>query len=298
MLTEDQKIVREVVEAWHTDMAFPPGGWEDDAPKWLETRAISERIDLISQRAWDKCTDAEVSGYMYCASLANPLDADWTQIITYEAAKQLPQLRENLKSIPEKLSDYQERELLDLKYKIRNSQIKHYKEKRKESSMAKRKVVLDERENGVLVGVMQEQCDPVTQVYEMTLEAALLKVPELLVLADTKWKSSPRNPAYQPPPAPAKTTAAAQKPVAKTPAATVPGKKAEELPLLKGKKSPVPQTKSPPPVPSAINVAPGGTEGTASDGAVGKLTHGPERVDQSPRVICVEPSDPQGFDGH
>lgn len=232
-VNEDQKFVKAVVEAWNTPIVFHPGGWEDTLPEWLRGRVISERVEMLDNGGWDKGTDAEVSCYLYTANLNRPLGWEWTHITLFEAAKQIPQIRQVLDAVPEKLTRDEERQLDDLKHKIRNSQLRHPNNNKKETDMSKRKVVLDERDDGVLIGVMQEKCDPVTMTCETTLEAALLEVPRLLETAEAKWKTSPRNPTYQAPEKPKTTPPPAKRTT--TPAATVPGGKAEELPLLKGK---------------------------------------------------------------
>jgi len=92
--------------------------------------------------------------------------------------------------------------------------------------MPKRKLVMEEYEGSVLIGVMQEDCDPVTKTYQGSLEGALNAVPQLLTEAQEKWAASPKNPAYKAP-------AAVKAPA--TPAATAEEpKKVEDLPLLSG----------------------------------------------------------------
>lgn len=93
--------------------------------------------------------------------------------------------------------------------------------------MAKRKLVIDEKESSVLMGVMAEGCDPVIRTVEGTLEKALDDIPKLLADAETEWGKSPKRPAYKAPPEPKKET----KKEATQPAA---GKTTEELPLLSG----------------------------------------------------------------
>jgi len=93
--------------------------------------------------------------------------------------------------------------------------------------MPKRKLVLEEHEKSVLVGIMQEGCDPVIRTVEGSLDEALASLPKFLGEAQEEWAVSPKKPAYTPPVAP--------KPVT-TPAAATPAQpeKAEDLPLLAG----------------------------------------------------------------
>ena len=93
--------------------------------------------------------------------------------------------------------------------------------------MANRKLVLEEHDGSVLVGVMQDGCDPVVKTTEGSLDDALNQVPQILTEAQEKWAVQPKNPVHTPP-------APTPKPVT-TPAATsAQPPKAEELPLLAG----------------------------------------------------------------
>jgi len=91
--------------------------------------------------------------------------------------------------------------------------------------MSKRKLVLEEHEKNVLVGIMAEGCDPVIRTVEGSLDEALAYIPKFLGEAQEEWAVSQKRPAYVPP-----------KPVkpAVTPVATTPAQKAEDLPLLFG----------------------------------------------------------------
>ena len=103
--------------------------------------------------------------------------------------------------------------------------------------MSKRKLVMEEHDGSVLVGVLQEGCDPIIKTKEGTLEQVLPAVPDFLTEAQEKWALSPKNPAYKAP-TPAKATA--------TPAAApTPAQKAEDLPLLSGTEKPVPAEEKP-----------------------------------------------------
>lgn len=98
--------------------------------------------------------------------------------------------------------------------------------------MSKRKLVMEEHEGNVLVGIMQDQCDPVIRTVEGTLDDALVAAPDFLKEAQEKWAVSPKNPTYTPPAAP--------KPAVAPAAATAPAQKAEDLPLLSGTEKPQP----------------------------------------------------------
>lgn len=225
-LTPDQKRVKDLVEAFDTPIVFHPGGWADTLPDWLKLRVIKERVDMLCNGGWDKATDAEVTCYLYTAALTQALGSDWTEITLYQAAKQVPHLREALPATPKELSDYQRHELDSLKCKIRDSQIRLRKSNRKEKDMSKRKLVMEEHDGSVLVGVMQEGCDPFVRTMEGAIEQVMATVPDFLKEAQDKWAVSPKNPAYVAPAEPKATKAAAATP-AQPP-------KAADLPLLAG----------------------------------------------------------------
>lgn len=93
--------------------------------------------------------------------------------------------------------------------------------------MSNRKLVMEEHEGKVLMGIQQEGCDPVVKTVEGNLDAALEQVPGMLTEAQEKWATSPKMPAYKPP----------KEPVV----AAAPAQKADELPLLSGQEKPAAQ---------------------------------------------------------
>ena len=195
-------------------------------PEWLKGKVIEERIAMVNNGGWDKATDAEVTCYLYTASLEGPLGGDWTEITLFQTAKQMPQLRTALPATPKELSAYQLTQLNDLKHNIRNSQIRRKVSKRKENGMPNRKLVMEEHDGSVLVGVLQDGCDPVIKTEQGAIEAVLANVPDFLNEARDKWAIAPKNPAYVAPPPP--------KPAPKPAAKPAPAAKAAELPLLAG----------------------------------------------------------------
>jgi len=232
-LVADKQRVKSVLKEWGavtevltTPIVFHPGGWESSLPEWLPQRVLEERIAMVNNGGWDKATDAEVTCYLFTASLSQPLGGDWTEITLYQAALQMPQLRKVLPATPKELSAYQLTQLNDLKYKIRNSQIRHRKSNRKEKGMSNRKLVMEEHDGSVLVGVLQDNCDPYIKTEKGAIEAVLPNVPDFLKEAQDKWAVSPKNPAYVAPTPP--------KAAPKAAATPAPAQKAAELPLLAG----------------------------------------------------------------
>jgi len=122
--------------------------------------------------------------------------------------------------------DYQKSELNSLKRHIRDSQKRRRKSNRKEKDMSKRKLVMEENDGNVLLGVLQEGCDPIIKTKEGSIEEVLPAVPDFLKEAGEQWAVSPKNPTYKPPAKPKAATtppATAEKP-----------KQTEDLPLLAG----------------------------------------------------------------
>ena len=67
------------------------------------------------------------------------------------------------------------------------------------------KVVVEKLEGKAVVGIQAKDCDPVLTVLPgLTLEQALGRVPDLVAAARERWAQSPKMPAYQRPPEPAK----------------------------------------------------------------------------------------------
>jgi len=96
--------------------------------------------------------------------------------------------------------------------------------------MSKRKLVMEERDGSVVVGVLQEGCDPIIKTKEGSIEEVLPAVPGFLTEAQEKWAVSPKNPVYKAP------AATKTKPTPAAPAEEP--KKAEDLPLLTGTEKP------------------------------------------------------------
>ena len=278
-LTPDQQRVKAVLKQWGivsevltTPIVYHPGGWEDIVPEELRREVLKQRMEKMVNGGWDEATDAEVLCYLMTTSLVQPLSSDWTQIFLYQGAQFMPQVREAIPATPKELSDYQKSELRDLKHKIRDSQKRRRKSNRKEKGMPNRKLVMEEYDGSVLMGVLQDGCDPVIKTEQGAIEAVLPAVPDFLKEAQDKWAVSPKNPAYKPP-APAKATA--------TPAATAEEpKKAEDLPLLSGTEKPA--EAAPAEVPAEEKPAEAAAEVTEPPAA-------PAETEPEPEVPPAEP---------
>jgi len=238
-LVADKQRVKGVLKEWDvltefltTPIVYHPGGWEDTLPRHIKQSVLEQRLEMVLNGGWDVATDAEVVCYLYTACLVQPFTSDWTDIYLYEGATLMPQIRQAIPATPKELSDYQMHELNDLKRKIRDSQKRRRKSNRKETDMSKRKLVMEENDGNVLLGVLQEGCDPIIKTKEGSIEEVLPAVPDFLKEAEQQWAVSPKNPTYKPP---AKPKAAA------TPAGgTAEEAKAGPLPLLAGTETATP----------------------------------------------------------
>ena len=113
-----------------------PGGWGDDLPEWLRTRVHLERLIENMQAVHEgrelTATDAEAACYLFTASLTAPIGGDWTDIYVYLTGIEMrsqtkSELPADLRVVT--LTDYQSRELRQLKNWIYERRMKHRKEK-------------------------------------------------------------------------------------------------------------------------------------------------------------------------
>lgn len=113
--------------------------------------------------------------------------------------------------------------------------------------MSKRKLVMEEHEGTVLVGVMQDGCDPILNNKQGSIEEVLAAVPDFLREAEEKWAVSSKNPAYKEP-------AAAKKATPPPAATSEQPKTAGDLPLLAATEKPTEVTTTTEEVPVAESV--------------------------------------------
>jgi len=70
------------------------------------------------------------------------------------------------------------------------------------------KVVINMKEDKIMIGAQSPECDPVYETLTGTLAAALKRIPKLVAGAKEKWATNPRNPnANLPKPEPVSTPA-------------------------------------------------------------------------------------------
>ena len=139
MTVNEKKVdgwIDDIVGALCDPIIVMPGGWGEDLPDWLRKRVTVERlcenILASTEHRETTATDAEAAGYLFTASLSAPIGGDWTQIYLYVAGREMK--NEAKSEMPadirvDKLTDYQQRELKQLKNWIYQQRVKHRKEK-------------------------------------------------------------------------------------------------------------------------------------------------------------------------
>ncbi len=124
-----EKGISDIVGVFTDPIIVYPSGWEDTMPDWIKPAITLERLAMNVRALKGEemtGTDAEALAYMYPASLAFPLDHDWTQIYLYLASKVVQYHKQT--EVPEdirveKLNDDQMRDLNRLKAWIYDKRI-------------------------------------------------------------------------------------------------------------------------------------------------------------------------------
>ena len=141
-MTTERKVdgwIDDVVGALCDPIIVMPGGWGEDLPDWLRKRVTLERLCenllALNENREPTATDAEAACYLFTASLSAPIGGDWTQIYLYVAGGEM---KDEVKAeMPadikvEALTEYQWRELKQLKNWIYQQRVKHRKDKKRE----------------------------------------------------------------------------------------------------------------------------------------------------------------------
>jgi hypothetical protein len=141
-MTTEKKVdgwIDEIVGALCDPIIVMPGGWGDDLPGWLKQKVTIERLGenmvALKEDREPTATNAEAACYLFTASLSAPIGIDWTQIYLYVAGGELTseaktEMPSDIKV--EVLTEYQQRELKQLKNWIYQQRVKHRKDKKRE----------------------------------------------------------------------------------------------------------------------------------------------------------------------
>lgn len=127
-------------------IVFPAGGWENDLPERLRNELPLRRLIHVQQcvegkAKWDEACDLEALLYLYPASLAFPLDNEWSRIYLYLGTKVMGERSpEDIRE--ESLPDYYKDHLHDLKRWIRKKKVEARKARqRQEKAESKRQII-------------------------------------------------------------------------------------------------------------------------------------------------------------
>ena len=140
-MTTEKRVdgwIDEIVGALCDPIIVMPGGWGDDLPDWLRQKVAIERLGenmlALKEGREPTATNAEAACYLFTASLSTPIGSDWTQIYLFVAGGEMTS--ESKTEMPsdikvEVLTEYQQRELRQLKNWIYEQRVKLRKDKKK-----------------------------------------------------------------------------------------------------------------------------------------------------------------------
>ncbi len=139
--------IDDVVGALCDPIIVMPGGWGEDLPEWLKKKVTVERLCenllALKENREPLATDAEAACYLFTASLSAPIGSDWTQIYLYVAGGEMKD--EAKTEMPadikvEALTEYQWRELKQLKNWIYQRRVKHRRDRKRGQRQEERQV--------------------------------------------------------------------------------------------------------------------------------------------------------------
>ena len=111
-----------------------PSPWKDDLPDWVKPQITLERLVMNMKVMHDggvPVGDTEALAYIFPRTMEEPMSEQWLRIYTYVFTQTMKfkkvEVPEDL--IRESLSDYDMRELNDLKTWIYQKRVQHRKEK-------------------------------------------------------------------------------------------------------------------------------------------------------------------------
>jgi len=131
-------------------IVYPGGGWEETIPERLKAEVPLRRLAHIQRcvdgkAAWDEACDLEALVYLYPATLAFPMDEQWTRIYLYLGTQCYgDRFPEDIRQ--ERLSDYDLEELRGLKRWIYERRVKARKDRRRADRAEERQAVAAEYE--------------------------------------------------------------------------------------------------------------------------------------------------------
>ena len=134
--------IEKKVEGWIDDLVGAlcdpiivyPSPWKDDLPDWVKPQITLERLVMnmkVMHEGGVLVGDTEALAYIFPRTMEEPLSEQWMRIYTYVFTSAMKfkkvEVPEDLRR--ESLSDYDMRELNDLKTWIYQKRVQHRKEK-------------------------------------------------------------------------------------------------------------------------------------------------------------------------
>jgi hypothetical protein len=131
---ETEGWIDDLVGALCDPIIVYPSPWKDDLPDWVKTQITLERLVMnmkVMHEGGVPVGDTEALAYIFPRTMEEPLSEQWMRIYTYVFTSAMKfkkvEVSEDLKC--ESLSDYDMRELTDLKTWIFQKRVQHRKEK-------------------------------------------------------------------------------------------------------------------------------------------------------------------------
>jgi len=143
-MTTEKKVdgwIDDLVGALCDPIIVYPSPWKDDLPDWIKPQITLERLVMNMKVIHDggvPVGDTEALAYIFPRTMEEPLSEQWMRIYTYVFTQSMKfkkvEVPEDLRC--ESLSDYDMRELTDLKTWIYQKRVQHRKEKAKAERQA------------------------------------------------------------------------------------------------------------------------------------------------------------------
>ena len=136
-----QGWIDDLVGAMCDPIIVYPSPWKDDLPDWVKPQITLERLVMnmkVMHEGGVPVGDTEALAYIFPRTMEEPLSEQWMRIYTYVFTQAMKfkkaEVPEDLRR--ESLSDYDMRELNDLKTWIYQKRVQHRKEKAKAERQA------------------------------------------------------------------------------------------------------------------------------------------------------------------
>ena len=141
--------VGELLGALFDPIIVYPSPWKDDLPDWVKPQITLERLVMniqVMHEGGVPVGDTEVLAYIFPRTMEEPLSEQWMRIYTYVFTQAMKfkkvEVTEDLRC--DSLSDYDMRELTDLKTWIYQKRVQHRKEKTKAERQANKQVEVED----------------------------------------------------------------------------------------------------------------------------------------------------------